>query len=256
MEYTRLGEAMIEVITMVYNEEKLLPLFLDHYKWADRVHVIIDEDTTDNSMEIAQSRHMNTSVYSYKFPDMMDDELKVKVINHIAKNCTDWIIVVDADEFIFHPEHRPLKHYLEHECLGNAVNVAFYEVFRNRKENDLDYTQPALFQRRYGNPVIGQSYGIDLFTKPIVVKREINPVWAPGNHVVTGDKIIWSYDKLYGAHWSMADVDIAIERRIAGRKLRQSKNNLAKGLTYQHWDVKEESIRAECTKMLDAPLLF
>lgn len=34
----------IEVITCMYNEEFLAPFFMNHYEWATKIKVFIDDD--------------------------------------------------------------------------------------------------------------------------------------------------------------------------------------------------------------------
>jgi hypothetical protein len=52
----------------------------------------------------------------------------------------------------------------------------------------------------------------------------------------------------------MADPSLAIDRRIKN-KARMSERNKELGMGYQHWDVTEEWIRAECDRHLDDPLI-
>ena len=249
---------MVEVIVMVYNERMLLPFFLDHYRWADKIHVIIDEDTTDNSEEICKE-YENVVTSHYKFPDMLNASLLSEAVNNVATICKDWIIAVDCDEFIFHKEHKNVKKFLEEQATKKKMVADFYEVFRHRSEADLDYSKPALFQRRHGNPKLGVSYGIQLYHKPIIAKRELNPTWTAGKHRLRVDgryAIAQSKERLLGAHWSMADPDVAVYRRIKNMKERMSDHDTSLGMGKQHFNITEEEIRKECERWLDAPQLF
>ncbi len=42
----------VEIITSVYNEEFLLPFFLKHYSWVDKINIIYDQDSNDNTLQI------------------------------------------------------------------------------------------------------------------------------------------------------------------------------------------------------------
>ncbi len=59
-----------------------------------------------------------------------------------------------------------------------------------------------------------------------------------------------------GAHWKMADPELAIVRRIINGKNRQSQNNLSGGYQVQDHFITEEEIRAECEAHLDDTVLF
>jgi 2-polyprenyl-3-methyl-5-hydroxy-6-metoxy-1,4-benzoquinol methylase len=57
-----------------------------------------------------------------------------------------------------------------------------------------------------------------------------------------------------GVHWMMADPSVALDRRMK-RRARQSDKNKAHGFGIHVWNVTEESIRAECTRHLDDPII-
>jgi hypothetical protein len=243
---------MIEIITVAYNEEKLLPFFLNYYSFADAIHMIIDEDTTDNSREICK-QCPNVRMHSIVFPGIMDEGLKVARINEVAKTCQDFIVVVDIDEFVFSSPSIPLKKTIETLNL-EAIYVNFWQVYRNEKEGDLDPSLPPLLQRRHGDPRLGW-YRDVRNNKPLIINRKYEPEWQVGTREVnlyrppTTD---FRWTTIYGAHWVMADVEIAVERA----KSRQSKNNRAQDCVIPDWHITEEEIREECDAMLDAPQLF
>jgi hypothetical protein len=73
---------------------------------------------------------------------------------------------------------------------------------------------------------------------------------SPGNHANKyGELVHGKYD---GAHWAMADVTIAIDRRLR-KKARQSQSNFQKGLTSHDWHITREEIEAECKCKEDLP---
>jgi len=244
---------MIDCIMMAYNDEALLPFMLSHYKFADKIHVIIDSATTDRSAEICK-KCPNVDVSYFTFPAGFDDELKVAKINEVAKTCQDWIINVDTDEFAFVDLNTPLDQYLKSTDV-DIVYVNYWMVYRHRSEKDLDPSLPALPQRRYGDPKQGEGYGFALFNKPAIARRSLNPQWGIGNHWIFTDAPFKS-SIINGAHWAMADAEIAIKRRVRGHQKRQSTNNKAGGLCVQHWTITEEEIRAECVAHLDDARLF
>jgi len=90
----------IEAYVMVYNEERLLPYIIRHYsRFAELV--FIDNNSTDRTPEIIKDfRTLN-----YHLPDEINDLNHL----HVKETCwkgskADWVIVVDADEFIYHTD--------------------------------------------------------------------------------------------------------------------------------------------------------
>ena len=240
----------IEIVSMWHNEAFLAPFFLNHYAYADKIHLIIGEDTTDNTFEIC-SKYPNVEIDEFTFPDkLINDTLKIKKFNEAIKgfDC-DWIIALDSDEFIFAPGQEDPREFLSRQN-ENLLHASMWQVYRHVTESDLDPSKPAIWQRRYGNPKLHH-------IKPIIVKPEAEIEWGIGHHSYkTTDKIKESQDFFLAAHWAMVDADMAIARYIAGRKNRISEENYAHYYGYHTFDLTEEKIRAECELHLHDPQLF
>lgn len=98
----------IETYAVCFNEEKILPYFLRHYSQYGRI-VIYDNYSTDNSVRIAEAGGAEVRLFDTRgqFDDMANLQIK--------ENCwkgskADWCIVIDLDEFVYHPT---LIEYLE-----------------------------------------------------------------------------------------------------------------------------------------------
>jgi hypothetical protein len=130
----------IETITFVYNEEFLMPFYLNHYNFCDRLNIVYDEDSTDRTLEILK-RNQKVNIIPYRFPDGMDDALRAEKTTEIYGSLRDtWVLVVDCDEFAF-VDKMPER----------SVNrVRFYSVYRHIKEKDLDPNIPIQKQRSHG----------------------------------------------------------------------------------------------------------
>lgn len=213
-----------ETVTFVYNEEFLLPFYLKHYSFADRLNIIYDVDSNDRTLEILQNAQ-KVNIIHFKFPDMMDDDLKVQQVNEIYKGLFDtWALIVDADEFVF----------VDKDPIEQINSVAFSHVFRHVTEGDLDINKSIKEQRRHGY--------LDAFyyVKPILVRSGLNLQWGTGNHNLVGvSRPPAAYE---GAHWANADPCFCIQRQIKDRKERQSRNNLNKKLTFQYHHITEGEI--------------
>jgi hypothetical protein len=258
----------IDVISMWYNEAFLAPFFLKHYSFADTIHLLVDEETTDNTLEIV-SKFENVEVIPVRFPDMLDDLLKVDTINRLYRSIdSDWVIVVDSDEFVFSlPLGLNIHEVLEKEKKYNLFNVHMWQVFRHRNDSDLNPDLPPILQRRHGDPDVSSALNA-AYIKPIVVRTTLDIEWLPGCHVIKskniikrswdiirGKKLFPSPQPIYGAHWAMADPEFAIQRRIRRMK-RLSKRNLEMEWGLHNFNIDETKIREECERHLDDPLLF
>lgn len=245
----------VEIFTMWYNEEVLAPLFLDHYSYVDKITVLLDQDTTDSTPQILK-KYSNVAIIDFKFPDMMDDHIKInRLTEEFHKSTADWVYLLDADEFIWtEPLGSDPKNCLN-RADGNVVVARMFQVFRHRTDSDIDYSKPALLQRRHGDP--NRETGINqMYNKPIIFKPEIKPRFSEGNHAMYCDSMKVASNLFFeGAHWAMADY-FAIQRRVTGRKNRQSNFNIVNRLTYHNHNITEESVLKEIEDHLDCPLLF
>lgn len=246
----------IAIVTVWYNEEDFAPFFLNHYDYVDRIFVLLDADTSDRTPDIL-ARYENVVIEPLAFPDGMDDIIKVKALSHKAQELADrfdWVYALDADEFIFAPRNYydagvflAKQGQLGYDC----VVATMYQVYRHVTDEDLDPTKPAIYQRQHGDPNTTQGINA-LYNKPIVARPNRGILWGVGNHNLLNDNRR-AEERMFGAHWAMAEPDIAVKRRILGRKMRQSKRNLDLKLTYHHHHITEEEIREECKQHENDP---
>lgn len=246
---------------MWYNEEFLAPFFLNHYSYADQITIILDADTNDNSESIVK-RYPNTKIVNFKFPDMMDDEIKSRIITEqYVKSKHNWVLAVDADEFVFYKKNScfiyNLNRYLNQYSNYDLIKVAFYQIYKNIIDKKLDSTIDTVPQRRHGDPNIFSEHN-KLYLKPILVKTGLQIKWDPGCHFLKNNnsKILVSDNILFGAHWAMADEEFVFSRRIKNRRERQSKNNIEKQMTVQHHNVTVKSIMEEFIMHYNDPQVF
>jgi len=250
----------IAALTMVCNEALLLPYFLRHYDYLDEIHVLYETDSIDDTLRILQ-KAPNVIIRDCHADGGLDSIYKVNLINEVLHTLdADWVYVVDCDEFIFPPQEPPQVFLSRQDAAGyNVVRAAMFQVYRHRTDTDLDPSLPPIPQRVHGDPdlfstVRGPNKDPNAnYFKPIVVKPSADIRFLPGNHRVEGSVRV-STEIYLGAHWQMADPTLAIERRLKNRA-RMSQRNKELGMGYQHWDVTEEWIRAECDRHLDDPLI-
>lgn len=94
-----------------WNEEKMLPYYLNHYSlFCDKI-IIYDNESTDRSREIINS-YPNTEIRTYKTNNEIRDDIYLKLKHesiYDAKGKADYVIVGDTDEFLY---HRDIKNFL------------------------------------------------------------------------------------------------------------------------------------------------
>lgn len=247
----------VGVISAWYNEEILAPLFLQHYDFADEIHIILDSATNDHTKEVLNNSR-NVTIHNIEYPkDGLDWLLKQEKVNEVySKLKTDWVIVADADEFVY-KRGQNLKDFLaKQDC--QIMWAKLYQVYRHETDGDLDLYIPPLKQRRHGIPLepLGVQYLPNrAYYKPIVIKSGLNPRWDCGCHNYFNKTLIEGKEVLDGAHWHMADPHLAVKRRLQ-TKARQGKRNLELGLGIQNHFVTEGEILYDCWLHRKEPIVI
>ena len=231
----------IEVITTMYNEAFLAPLFVRHYApWVDRFTVFYDESTIDDTRgeletAAAQCGVKSLDIVPNKFPHGFDNVKKIRRINKaVRKSSADFVVCVDADEFV-HPwpfEGANPRDELAKET-GNVVYCAMFNIYRHATDADIDKTRPPLFQRRHGH---------DVGVKPCIVRPDCGAQFGVGCHHLLVPKrgsTTWR-----GVHWGKAD-DFCVLRYVRDRRDRYSDENRCRGFGVHHFNTTEEKILAE-----------
>jgi hypothetical protein len=97
-------EPTFYVITVCWNESNVLNYFLDYYSFAKKI-IIFDNMSSDNSVQIMK-QYNNVEICYYNTNEQIRDDIYLEIKNHSWKqyrNECDWFIIVDIDEFIYHP---------------------------------------------------------------------------------------------------------------------------------------------------------
>jgi len=94
------------VYAIIHNEAPLLPYFLRHYQSvADKI-ILFDDQSTDASVDIALRAKAEVRLYPGQgLDDLRFVEFAAETYPE-ARGRADWVIWVDADEFIYHPYLR------------------------------------------------------------------------------------------------------------------------------------------------------
>ena len=169
-------EMKIHVYTMCWNEEDLLPFFLKHYeRFADKI-VAYDNMSSDRTPQILDA-HPLCERRTLDTGEQIRDDLLLKFKNNAWKESrgqADWVIVCDADEFIFHPD---LPAYLN-SCKQRAITIPHPTGFSMVSDSWPEPSRQIWEQVKEGRPDL-------FFSKKAVFDpdaiREIN--YKPGAHL-------------------------------------------------------------------------
>lgn len=240
----------VAIVTTMYNEEILAPLFFRHYDWADEIHVLYDVDSTDATFEICHGH--NARIHRLRFPNMMDAGIKQSELNRVfASLDTDWGIMVDADEFVFSTDFDTPADFLNDLFGIPRISVWLWNVYRHVSDADID-SSPVLWQRRHGDPNFEDWYNRHYIKSCIAQPWHFHD-FNIGCHDFNPNSRM---PHLIGTHWKMADPELAIIRRIKNGRDRQSKMNISQNWQCHDFHITEEQIRAECKAHENDPLLF
>lgn len=164
---------MINVYSIMYNEEFMLPHFLKHYeKFADKIF-IIDDHSTDKTAEIAQA-HPKVTYMEYGFIGFKENEFSYTLESIARANESDWAVCVDADEFIQGLDG------LEFESQDVLLTKGFMMIGKTGELKDC-------------KPIRMES-----FDKPVVFDPNLNVEFGDGRHSVNlptkeSDLELWHY---------------------------------------------------------------
>jgi len=139
---------------LAWNEEVQLPVTLRHYaKFCEKIY-IYDNESTDKTREIALN-HPKTEVLEYSSDNRFNDWSNICVKNNAWKtsiDIADWVIVVDCDELVWHPD---IHAYLEKKKAENVTVISpqWWNMVGTDlpgEENEIPIGQPHPF----GKPVL------------------------------------------------------------------------------------------------------
>lgn len=130
------------VIVTVFNEQRLLPFFFEHYKKLGcDSFIVIDNNSTDRSVEIAEQH----GAYVFKTRDNYKDSgagvsWQKSILDEF---CVDkWALILDADEFLMFPmcEEVSLPRFLRiiEKFGGDAVWTAMVDMYPDGAVLDMD----------------------------------------------------------------------------------------------------------------------
>ena len=236
--------ARIHVYAVNCNERELMPLFMSHYRdfvRAEKISVHYDDSSTDGSEQLA--RELGAEIVHHERARSAAGEVALddnylrdlrSTFWHPSRGQADWIIVVDIDELIIHPQL--------HKLLDSAPPEV--QVLQPQGWELVGDWPPAGKQAwqavRRGIP---QPY----CSKPCVFRPSINMQFAIGSHDATpmrDGKIVPIHEapQLKLLHCSYLGLDYLL-RRYAMRRARAMSDMNQKMGWGAHWRSSDDELR-------------
>lgn len=141
-------------VSVVKNEADIIEAFVRHTRaWADH-HLIFDHDSTDGTREILQALQAEGLPLTL-YADGRLANLQQARSNHLVRLAiqnheADWILPLDADEFITGHDRAELENVLQQAGHSRAVSLPLHDYCATR-EDDSAESNPAL-RLRYSRP--------------------------------------------------------------------------------------------------------
>lgn len=230
----------IDVFAICYNEEIILPYFFRHYSKFARNITIYDNMSTDNSVNLIKS--FGAKLVEWETNDKLDEFEFLRVKNNCWKDSdADWVIVVDVDEFVYHPNiveileksEASLIHPKAYEMMSENLpngNGDIYEEIKMGYSMD-EFASLGVYPHWKSN------YSKGCVFKPKEI-QEIN--FGPGCHTCSpiGNVKVDKNTGLKFLHFKYINREYLI-KKYQDYRIRQSQRNINHGFGNYEWDTYE-----------------
>jgi hypothetical protein len=239
----------ITVLSKWFNEELLAPLFFKHYGYADEIRILLETDTSDRTREISKY-YPWVKIIDVHNKFGYDDIENLVIFNRAILDIKDgWIITPLADEFIFPENFEDPRQFLSRQT-DQVVKAIMFHVYKHVSEGPIDYNEEVIPQRVHGRMDKDLR---DYLIKPIIFRASAKAVLGIGLHTLVGD-YTYATERWVGAHWKMADREIAVRRRISNRNTFSERNH-KKRYGRHDFHVTEPGIESELKAAENYPVL-
>lgn len=166
----------ITLYIVCYNEQLILPHLLNYYSTIVDKIVVYDNESTDDTLKILNEYKGNLEIRTFKTNHQLRDDIHSKIKNTCwIGDDSDYCIVNDTDEFIYHP--LGLRNYLEQNLNNDFFTPVGYQMVSD--EFPSDYSKLITEQVKVG--VYNEYYDKLSIINP---KRVIDINFKPGGHEV------------------------------------------------------------------------
>lgn len=218
---------VVDLFVLCWNEEKILPYFLNYYsQYVNTIH-IIDNESTDSSLEIIK-RYSNTTIETYHSNFQIRDDKYLEIKNNIwRKSSADIVIVCDMDEFLYHPN---LKLFIKefHDSVYTIIYPVGYDMITENFNFDYEKQLTDVVTEGYLNPMFNKM----VMFKPRYI-QSVNYNFGGHNASPIGSVVINNNPELKLLHYKRLGRDYYLSK-MKSYKNRVSNFNLRNWLGYEY----------------------
>ncbi len=219
----------IDMHVLCWNEEKIIPYFLNHYENLVSNIFVYDNKSNDNGTKILK-KHPKVTIIPYDTNDQIRDDAYLQIKNNAWKNSigkADIVIVCDMDEFLYSDDLK--KSIIDfYESDATLIKPTGYDMIVNEFEFNYNDKLTNLVKTGYKN---------NLFDKMVMFKTkditEIN--YNGGCHVAAprGPKVKLFENNFLLLHYKRLGLKYFLNKMSSYRK-RLSEFNKKYKLGYEY----------------------
>lgn len=219
----------------------MLEFFFRHYQpWVERF-VFFDDGSTDGSREYLRSKpNVEVRPFRYADPDSFESSRKV-VFHHCWKESqglADWVIVLDVDEFLYHPSLDEYLRHCEHQGITCIPALGFEMI-----TNTFPGSGESLARSRTRGVPSPWYCKLGMFNPDAME----SVAFSGGSHSarMTGRVVLPKRDELLLLHYKKLGLDYLVARSAALETRRISRSrDLARGLS-RHWGLPRKCLERQ-----------
>lgn len=196
---------IIHVFSIMRDEEAILPYFLRHYSaFADKIFVL-DDHSIDRTVEIAKA-HDKVELVDFNYEGGLNEDEHtlafVEAYKKYSRGIADWVICVDADEFIY---HKDIKSVFE------AQRERGRQVLKARGYNMFSASYPKTDKQLY--EVCNMGLRNTLYDKQVIFDPSLDISFTSGRHkAILPEGINFYSCKLVLLHYRYLDKESTLNR--------------------------------------------
>ena len=223
----------VHIFLLCYNEERMLPHTLRHYRtnFPNAIITIFDNHSTDRSVEIA--KEANCRVVPFDSKEQQDEQLLIWVRSHMWKKHVDqptWVIMCDMDEWLNATEAD-----LEKEQSKGTTVLTTQGVNMVGESQMADYSDVDLFEIKKGFYDDNMSKRICFYYPSVSMEY-----WYGAHKCFPQGHVVYSNVSYLMKHYDLLGPEYLVEKH----RRRWERNHLsrASGLNQHYFNERDKTL--------------